>query len=386
MLDAPEIKPGLMGRGLLGVGLLSEPLWRAGKLLNYYVLSRGGVQFAMQETSGVVVLATNPAVDLGRDTTINGTFATDTVWSKDGSWVIAGNAATHTPGTATDISQDGIVSAGSGWQLIFTVSGRTQGSITPKMGVSGTTRSTNSTFTQTIDSTSTDLDFTPSSDFDGAISAVTTQQVDIAASSAFSTPGDNPLDGANNDATGGVDAGQFLDLAYSLDGASSFIDISSAEFNSVFNPTQWSLVIFAKVSSVGVWTDGTARYLINLFTDGDNSILARKNVADNTLRVSYEAGGVAVAETIATSTTDWLLIAVTVNTGLDEMIVYFNDTEISNQSGLGDWSVNFSSAIIGAFNTNPDSVWDGLITQFALINGVLTTAEIARIARAGGVA
>jgi hypothetical protein len=457
----------------------------------------------MQETSGLVALATNPAVDLGRDTTINGTFATDTVWSKDASWVIAGNAATHTPGTATDISQDGIVSAGSGWQLIFTVSGRTAGSVTASAGgVDGTARSTNDTFTETIDSTGTDLDFTPTSDFDGDITAVSVNQTDIAASASFPGPtiitnggfdtdtdwtkgdgwsiasgvahsdgsqaaqsflrqsvsstignvlrftftlsgvsagsiraragnapgatfyddngtfteyitltgttlcgmfaesdfvGDvdniivteaNPLDGDTTGAEVGVDAGRFLDLAYSFDGLADFVDIYSAEINSVFNPDKFSISIFCKVGSAGVWTDSTVRHILTIKADPDNQILFTKTATPNQLRVAFVAGGTVkeILDTSLAGTTDWFNPVLTVDTVADEMIVTIDGVQVgATLTGLGDWVGNLTTAVIGAASTAPTNVWDGLITQDALINDVLNASEKARIARAGGV-
>ncbi|NIN36631.1 MAG: hypothetical protein GTO60_16670 [Gammaproteobacteria bacterium] len=136
----------------------------------------------------VVAKTTMTVLDLSvngdwMDVVANGGFDTDTVWNKGANWSIAGGLATHTPGAIAAIQQLSIIEAGTSYELTFTISGRTAGNLTPALGAtSGTTRSTNATFTETIVSAGTDLIFNPSSDFDGSIDNVTLTPIEAASS------------------------------------------------------------------------------------------------------------------------------------------------------------------------------------------------------------
>ena len=100
----------------------------------------------------------------GPDKVTNGQFATDTVWTKETGWTIAGGVATHAAGsTLGTLSQDTVEVAAEIYKVIFTVLSQTAGSVTVSIGgVSGTLRNTNGTFTEYITATGTgNLTFTP---------------------------------------------------------------------------------------------------------------------------------------------------------------------------------------------------------------------------------
>jgi hypothetical protein len=205
----------------------------------------------------------------------------------------------------------------------------------------------------------------------------------------FSCTEANPL---NADTTGATVAqpGPAGLLAYSLDGTNDYVDAYSAELNSVFDPTKGTLLVAAKVSGAGVWTDGVVREIIR-FDVGDNAnfIILRKASSNNALSWFYRAGGVNKTANITQSTTDWFLFALTWNKSLDELKGFVNGAqEGATQSGLGTWVGNFASndVVIGADGTAPSAVWDGLLTVPVLYRDVLTPAEILQIAKDLGVA
>jgi hypothetical protein len=112
----------------------------------------------------------------------NGAFATDSDWTKGTGWTIGSGTATHAAGTASELSQDITASQGTGYYVTFTVSGRTAGSVTVDVGgTSGTARSTNATFTETIHggSADTEIAFSATSDFDGSIDDVSVKNVSM---------------------------------------------------------------------------------------------------------------------------------------------------------------------------------------------------------------
>jgi hypothetical protein len=107
------------------------------------------------------------------DIVVNGYFNTDTVWAKGTGWTIANTMASHSGG-AGDLTQSGILLLGVKCEVIYTVSGRSAGTITPKAGTAvGTSQNTNDTFTDEIICVgNTDLVFSADAAFDGDIKIV----------------------------------------------------------------------------------------------------------------------------------------------------------------------------------------------------------------------
>ena len=342
----------------------------------------GSVYWDHQEPSGAVLGAYNSALALGRNVVINGDFASDTIWTKGANWTIVAGVATHAAGATADLSQDGIAAVGKTWQLTYTISGRTAGSVTAKLGASFTARSTNATFVETITATSADLDFTPTSDFDGNIDDVLLQQTDIPAN-------DSNLDGAHTGVTVGQTATSALGLAVLDDGATSFTNIYSTEVNSLFDPASFTLVLFGKAIDVEVWTDGSVRMLMTSQVDAQNRIQIVKNLTADNINVRYEANNIDKSRDIDTGgPVDDFMIALTVDTGADEGKVYFNGVQVgADLTLLGTWIGNFNptNVVIGATSTVPGLVWDGFRTHVALLRGVLDDATILQIAQFGGV-
>lgn len=145
-------------------------------------------QWWLDDASGIYAAVHNPALAEGRNTVINGDMGSSTGWTLGANWAISGGLATHTTGSVATLSQLLALVLNRIYKIVFTVSGRTAGSVTVSAGASGTARSSNATFTEYIyDTASTSLIFTPTTDFDGSIDNVTVQEVGIAASSSFPT-------------------------------------------------------------------------------------------------------------------------------------------------------------------------------------------------------
>ncbi len=125
---------------------------------------------------------------LGTNTVTNGTFTDGTGWTLGtGDWSVGSNKATHAAGTAgVLVSTVQCFYLYTTVQVTYTVSGRTDGTVQMKGGYKdGVVRSANGTFTETLYIINAGtfggggayISFTPSSAFDGAISAVTAQQL-----------------------------------------------------------------------------------------------------------------------------------------------------------------------------------------------------------------
>ena len=82
----------------------------------------------------------------------NGSFATDTAWTKGAGWTIGAGVATATGAISTALSQTSAVTvlAGQSYNLIYTVT-RSAGGIIPSIGgVNGTERTASGTYRETI--------------------------------------------------------------------------------------------------------------------------------------------------------------------------------------------------------------------------------------------
>lgn len=140
-------------------------------------------------------------LNLGAELVTNGDFATDTIWTKGTGWTIAAGVATHAAGSASDLSQAVAITQDVYYRLEFDVTGRTAGSVTPKVGdTSGTAISADaSDIKESIRSgAGTDVTFSATSDFDGSIDNVSLKDIDDLDSMTVSLDsaefkGDSPL-------------------------------------------------------------------------------------------------------------------------------------------------------------------------------------------------
>jgi hypothetical protein len=286
------------------------------------ILASGGhlVDWRLQEPDGSVAGARNHAVSLGRNVVINGDFATDTVWNKeDPEWTISGGKANcdGTQAGVVAISQGLIIAVARDYQITYTVSNRTAGSITVIVGgVAGTARSTNDTFVEQITGTTgTTLRFNASIGFDGSIDIVIAQQTNIAASSSF--PGAELLDN-----------GDFAD--WTGDDPDGFLVVNESIPN-------------REISQVGSGEGqgGTGTGSCNLFSDSgtivqirdQNTLTIGKRYKIITVVSSFDAGGVLQ---ITSGVADYQTIS---SIGIFENEITANGVDVrlqtSNNTGTG---------------------------------------------------
>jgi hypothetical protein len=154
------------------------------------------VAAAPGDTVGLILDTAKGALDaLGSDLVSNGTFATDTVWSKGANWTIGGGVATKTGGAANNLTQTISSTAGLWYRITIDVT-RTAGTLTVSLGTSGTTyaMSLNGSYTFFIlagTSTQT-LTLAGDSAFAGTVDNVTSKLVP--GNHAYqTTPGSRPL-------------------------------------------------------------------------------------------------------------------------------------------------------------------------------------------------
>jgi hypothetical protein len=141
-------------------------------------LVEGACDEVRVDTDDVLIFGQPPERDW---IVINGTFDADSNWTKGTGWTISGGTATAAAGSASDLTQatdtenpDDPLIDGETYILIFTISGYSAGSVTPKLGTtSGTARSANGTYVEAIEvGTDPDVIFSKDATFVGSIDNV----------------------------------------------------------------------------------------------------------------------------------------------------------------------------------------------------------------------
>jgi len=178
-------------------------------------------------------------------------------------------------------------------------------------------------------------------------------------------------------------AGPDGNLCPFFDGANDYVNIYTAPFDTAFNGAEGTVALWVKVFNVGVWTDGSQRRGIYLAVDANNYISIFRSTVNNELAWFYKAGGTFEVNTVSTSDTAWMHVAITWSKTADEVRYYRNGASAgSTDTGLGVWAGNFnpSWATIGAGSTGPIHPWYGWLAHCAVWDSALTPTQIADLA------
>ena len=150
--------------------------------LGAYYLSNDGTNdgVSIDGNNDVVVDGALTLRDLGSEKVTNpdmdaDSFTAGTNWAYNAD----GDYYEHTAGNTAVLEQDVSAVASEVYYVGFTIANRTAGTVTPKVGnVTGTARSTDGTYYENITATNTNnLQFTPSSDFDGRITFASVRKI-----------------------------------------------------------------------------------------------------------------------------------------------------------------------------------------------------------------
>lgn len=171
--------------------------------------------------------------------------------------------------------------------------------------------------------------------------------------------------------------------AASYNGTTSYTNVYSTSLRDAFSPLAGTVMVWAKVSAVGVWTDGIDRRIINLSVNSSNRVYITKNPSANSLTLLYAAGGTAKSRTLTISSIGWNCFVITWDKAVDEVKAYLNGVQQGvTLTALGTWAGVLASTttLIGASATTPTLLWSGLEAHVALWNRALSDAEVATLA------
>lgn len=211
----------------------------------------------------------------------------------------------------------------------------------------------------------------------GAITSTGTEFVEFRLASVTEA---NPMNGDNN-GMAIVSADGNLGLALEGDGATTYLDLTSAEFNSKLDPTDFHVLLWMQKDT---W-DTTERDILSFTVDANNWIRIVDTTTAGTLSFQFKAGGTLEEVTLVTGspTTD-VLVGLSVSGGV--MKAWYQDEQTgSDQSVAGTFVGNFVTMLIGARTTDPTFVHLGRASHIGHATRELLVAEVFDIHQRGGV-
>lgn len=196
-------------------------------------------------------LAKDDATTGTTNTVTNGTFDTDTNWTKQTGWTISGGTA-NCDGTQTGNSNllgSATLKVGETYLFTFTVSNYSAGQVRPGLGsITGTYVSANGTYSELLTFTGSAIPFfNADADFTGSIDNVTVYNV--TGTVKDKTTSNN--DGVRVGTTWTTDRHGQADNALSFNGTSDYVDLSSSNFITDFgSDTKGSISLWINPSNL----------------------------------------------------------------------------------------------------------------------------------------
>lgn len=178
--------------------------------------------------------------------------------------------------------------------------------------------------------------------------------------------------------------------AAKFDGVNDYCNPYSSGFNNVWNGQEFTISGWFKVASASVWTDGQTRTIFS-FRNQDSpvdSIVLRKDSANNQLTCEYSANGVTKSVTVTSySPTGWVHFAVTVSysTGTGEMKFFLDGVQQgTTQTGLGQWNnaQGLQTDICIGAATPSTNFWSGDLAHVAVWDKALLVTEVINLSKA----
>ena len=173
-----------------------------------------------------------------------------------------------------------------------------------------------------------------------------------------------------------------------FDGANDYCEIYTASFSTAFNGDEGSAMVWAKVSGVGVWTDGTSRAVLYMGAAATNYITLLRPADNGNFLFRYRAQGInedLVKSSL--STTSWVCYGLTWSqaaaAGNGEVKAYYNGIqEGATQAIANAWvgALVDNSCFVGAVTIIPGQVWDGYLAHAAVWTTPLTPAQMLALA------
>lgn len=359
------------------------------KLFSYITsLTNYRLIYPLNDASTTAAVGYNKAVALGKNIVVNGTFTTDTDWTKGAGWTIdSGKLVATGAASGTTTYQTCPLTAGITYQLVFTVSDYSEGTCRIYVGNSSSPISvtTNGTHTNNVVCVDGVLRITIM-----AIGASSTFKVDDVTVKAVIT--ENFLPNATvSEALPNQKAGRLNLKGYLFDGSNDKINIYSNNLNSIFDPDLVTIGLFIKAATASIWNDVTTRWLLNIRAGSSESVDQISVITDGVggIIVNLYRNSVRKAIRISVTTTELFLLEIVVDKANDAFYVLVNGVQYGvTRTTLSDWKYNLetSACIIGNWLSHSGTGHSGFMSSFFTLAEARSAANGLEDARQGGAA
>ena len=159
----------------------------------------------------------------------------------------------------------------------------------------------------------------------------------------------------------------------SFNGTSSVINLLSAGLIAKTVPTEGSLFMWMKTSSVDIWGNESADYAVRAIFEND---LAVRSAGNNTLVYSMFGGDLNGLGTSATAKLEnWFPIALTWNWAENRARAYFKGLLDKSKTMTDPTGQSLAALRLGSSNGSA-SFWDGNLAHIFMLNREATAAEV----------
>lgn len=176
------------------------------------------------------------------------------------------------------------------------------------------------------------------------------------------------------------------------DGALDYGNVYSAGFGSAFDFDEFTIMLWLKMSSGAVWSDGVFRTALSFYRNGSNQINLWKESGSAKIGFQRVGDGTSKVTTSGNlSYTDWFSIAISVSIGgggllnAGDLRAYINGVQVGstitgNIAAVGS-GLNSARVLLGAANQTPENVHDGyeaweIVYDRALDNDILALGTV----------
>jgi hypothetical protein len=170
-----------------------------------------------------------------------------------------------------------------------------------------------------------------------------------------------------------------------LDGTTAQrITVPVATLDTPFDPTVGTLLIWGRVASAGIWTDGTLDCLCEFGTGVSGRLLLNKATTNNTIQIQWiDSVGTKQFSNGSFTSTNWFSLCVkwSAANGVDG---FLNGVVLGTNQTYAAWTattpLSNSWTAIGDYISTGNSPWNGWLAHCAIWNVRLSNSEIAAIA------
>jgi lysophospholipase L1-like esterase len=203
----------------------------------------------------------------------------------------------------------------------------------------------------------------------------------------YDASGTAPIDVSGNGCTGTIKGVVWQNAAGPdgkgmpyFDGVNAAMHITSTPLNALLNLDEISYMAFAKPHNVSAWLDLQVRYLMFLYTNGDNYMYLRKSDGNNNLELCHRTGGASTTKVYTTlGPSHPFMVGITASKSGNATNFYYNGIQINSGTVPNAWNGTGANTTkpIGSSAFNPVGVaWIGWISHLLLLNRAATTSEM----------